>query len=127
MGKAVELHAAFKRYTMHEFDRTQNLLDLALRKSNSKRIIRVNLLIGPFSDEREDSIRFYWRDLAKGTLGEGAKLQFKHLPVEIKCFDCSGSSFLVDEQKGNLCRFCFGEHPQLFSEDDVRLESIEVE
>jgi len=127
MGKAVELQAAFKRYSMHEFDRTQNLLDLALRKSNSRRIVRVNLLIGPFSDEREDSIRFYWRDLAKGSLGEGAELRFNHLPVEIKCFDCSGSSFIAEENKGSLCKFCFGEHSQLLSEDDIRLESIEVE
>ncbi|MGE5464932.1 MAG: hydrogenase maturation nickel metallochaperone HypA, partial [Syntrophothermus sp.] len=76
---------------MHEFSRTQNLLDLALKKSNSKRIVRVKLLIGPFSDEREDSIRFYWRDLAKGSPGEGAEIQFDHVPVDMKCFDCSGS------------------------------------
>ena len=111
---------------MHEFDRTQNLLDLALRKSNSKRIVRVNLLIGPFSDEREDSIRFYWRDLAKGSLGEGAEIRFNHVPVEIKCFDCSGTFFL-DDEGSSLCKYCFSNHSQLLSEDDVRLESIEVE
>ena len=111
---------------MHEFDRTQNLLDLALRKSNSKRIVRVNLLIGPFSDEREDSIRFYWRDLAKGSLGEGAEIRFNHVPVEIKCFDCSGTFFL-DDEGSSLCKYCFSNHSRLLSEDDVRLESIEVE
>jgi hydrogenase nickel incorporation protein HypA/HybF len=111
---------------MHEFSRTQNLLDLALNKSNSKRIKRVNLLIGPFSDEREDTIRFYWKDLAKGSPGEGAEIRFEHAPVEMKCFDCSGT-FSLDEEEGSLCRFCFGKHLQLLDEEDVRLESIELE
>ncbi len=82
---------------MHEFSRTQNLLDLALIKSNLKRIKRVTLMIGPFSDEREDTIRFYWRDLAKGSPGEGAELQFTHAPIEMRCFDCSGTFY--DEER----------------------------
>lgn len=112
---------------MHEFSRTQNLIDLALEKSNSKRIVRVKLLIGPFSEEREESIRFYWRDLAKGSPGEGAELQFDHVPVDMKCFDCSGSFFTEETEEGSLCRYCFGEHLHLLNEEDVRLESIEVE
>jgi len=111
---------------MHEFSRTQNLLDLALKKSDSKRIKRVNLLIGPFSDEREDTIRFYWKDLAKGSPGEGAEIRFEHAPVEMKCFDCSGT-FSLDEEDGSLCKFCFGRHLLLLDEEDVRLESIELE
>ncbi len=109
---------------MHEFSRTQSLLDLALKKSDSKRIKRVNLLIGPFSEEREETIRFYWRDLAKGSPGEGAEIQFEHAPVEMKCFDCSGTFF---EEEASLCKYCFGDHLQLLKEEDVRLKSIEVE
>lgn len=112
---------------MHEFSRTQNLLDLALKKSNSKRIVRVKLLIGPFSDEREDSIRFYWKDLAKGSLGEGAEIQFDHVPADMKCFDCSGSFSIEETEERSLCKYCFGENLHLLSEEDVRLESIEVE
>ncbi len=112
---------------MHEFSRTQKLLDLALKKSNSKHIVRVKLLIGPFSDEREDSIRFFWKDLAKGSPGEGAELQFDHAPVDMKCFDCSGSTYIdEDDEERSLCEFCFGQHLQLLNEDDIRLESIEV-
>jgi Zn finger protein HypA/HybF involved in hydrogenase expression len=109
---------------MHEFSRTQSLLDLALEKSNSKRIKRVNLLIGPFSEEREETIRFYWRDLAKGSPGEGAEIQFEHAPVEMKCFDCSSTFF---DEEGSLCKFCFGNHLQWLDHEDVTLKSIEVE
>ena len=113
--------------SMHEFSRTQNLIDLALKKSNSKRIVRVNLLIGSFSDEREDSIRFYWKDLAKGSPGQGAELKFDHVPVEMKCLDCSGAFSFEETEPGTLCKYCFGEHLSLLDKDDVWLESIEVE
>ena len=76
---------------MHQFSLTQNLLKLALENSDSKQILRVNLLIGPFSEERAQSIQFYWKDLAKGSPGEGAELRFEDIPVEIKCRDCTGA------------------------------------
>ena len=109
---------------MHEFSLTQTLLDRALKNANSKQIVRVNLLIGPFSEEREESIRFYWRDLAKGSFGEGAHLHFEQLPVEIKCLDCTGA-FYIDEET-SMCEFCYSERSQFSSGEDVRLESIEV-
>jgi hydrogenase nickel incorporation protein HypA/HybF len=84
----------------------------------------VDLLIGPFSDEREDSIRFYWKDLAKGSLGEGAQLHFEHTPVEIKCLDCIGMFYLDEET--SMCKFCVKEGPQTLSGENVKLESIVV-
>ena len=109
---------------MREFSLTQTLLDLALRNAKSRQIVRVNLLIGPFSEEREESIEFYWKDLAKGSLAEGAELHFEHLPVEVKCLDCTGAFYLEDEI--SICEFCSNERPQLSNGEDVRLESIEV-
>ena len=111
---------------MHEFSRTQNLLDLAVKKSNSRRIKCVNLLIGPFSEEREETIRFYWKDLAKGSPGEGAEIRFEYAPVEMRCFDCSGS-FSLDDEEGSMCKFCFSSHLQFLDKEDIRLESIELE
>jgi hydrogenase nickel incorporation protein HypA/HybF len=77
---------------MHEFALTQNLLDRALKDAQSKHILSVNLLIGSFSDEREDSIRFYWNDLAKGSAGEGAEIHFDHVEAEMKCWIAAGCS-----------------------------------
>ena len=110
---------------MREFSHTQRLLDRAVEDAGSKRIVRVSLLIGPFSEGREESIRFYWRDLAKGSPGEGAELHFEHTPVEVKCLDCTGSVWLDEET--SMCEFCYGERSQLFSGEDVRLESLELE
>jgi hydrogenase nickel incorporation protein HypA/HybF len=110
---------------MHEFRITQNLLDAALKKAKSSRIVNVTLLIGPFSEAREESIQFYWRDLAKGTPGEGAELRFQHVEADMKCFGCGGTLSLDDE--GSICRYCQNNLLQLLSGEDVKLESIEVE
>jgi len=112
---------------MHEFTITQNLLNRALKTTNSKRIVRVNLLIGPFSEEREDTIKFYWRDLAKGSFGEGAELHFDHVKAEMKCFGCTGTFYLDEHEKGGTCKYCCSEHFQVLNAEDVLLESIEVE
>ena len=110
---------------MHEFSLTQNLLDRALKDAKPKRIVNVNLLIGPFSDDREESIRFYWRDLAKGTLGEGAQLHFHYMKVEMKCLSCSGALSLEDN--GSICTYCQNNSSQLLSGAEILLESIDVE
>jgi len=112
---------------MRIFSLTRKLLDLALEESGSKRIVRVNLLIGPFSDEREESIRFYWKDLAKGTPGEGAVLHFERIPVEMKCLDCSGTFYLDENGEDNVCRYCQSAYVRLLAGRDVNLEGIEAE
>ena len=110
---------------MREFTITQNLLDAAIKKARSKRILKVHLQIGAFSEEREESIRFYWRDLAKGTPGDGATLHFEHVHADMKCFGCGGALVLND---GNsICSYCQNESLQWSSGEDVKLERIEVE
>lgn len=110
---------------MHELSLTQSLLEIALHNAQSKRIVNVNLLIGSFSDEREENIRFYWRDRAKGTLGEGAKLHFQHMPLAVKCLACGGTFNL--EEHVLLCIYCQSDRLQMAGGDEVRRESIDVE
>ena len=109
---------------MHEFSITQNLLDIALKESDSRQIVRVHLSIGPFSEEREDSIRFYWKDLAKGSPAEGAELQFERLPIELKCLNCTGTFYLDGEL--SMCQFCHVGRLQILSGEEVKLERVEV-
>lgn len=110
---------------MHELSLTQNLLDQALKNADSKRIVNVNLWIGPFSEDREESIKFYWRDLAKGTPGEGAQLHFQHVTIDMKCIECGGTfSF---EDGGSICMYCQSNDSKLLDEDEVKLQSIDLE
>ena len=109
---------------MHEFRIAQNLLDVALKKAKARRIVNVNLLIGSFSEDREESIQFYWKDLARGTPGENANLHFQHVKADMKCFGCGGA--LGFDDKGSICAYCQDNNSQLSSGEDVKLESIEV-
>jgi len=110
---------------MHELSLTQNILDVALLSAGKKRLVRVNLLIGQFSDEREEAIRFYWDDLAKDTPACTAELTFQWVKAEMKCLDC-GTIFYPAEETA-LCPVCQSYHLKLLSGDDVRLDSIDVE
>ena len=85
----------------------------------------MNLLIGQFSDEREESIQFYWSDLAKDTLARDAELHFQRVEAEMKCLEC-GTIFHPEEDT-SMCPHCLSHRLKLLSGDDVRLDSIDVE
>jgi len=110
---------------MHELSLTENLLDVALKNSGERKIVHVNLLIGEFSDEREEAIQFYWDDLAKGTSAENAQLLFKRVDAEMKCLECE-IVFHPDDEAA-FCPNCRSHRLTLLRGDDVRLESIDVE
>jgi hydrogenase nickel incorporation protein HypA/HybF len=110
---------------MHELSLTQTLLELAIKNADGKRIVAVNLLLGEFSDERPEAIRFYWEDIAKGTNAEGAELKFRPVEAEMKCLDCE--SVFHPNVEAAECPNCKSFRVKLLSGDDVRLESIDVE
>lgn len=110
---------------MHKFALTENLLATALKYANGRRIVNINLSIGPYSDDREETIRFFWRDLAKGTAGEGASLRFEHIQPELKCLGCSGA--LDFESEESICIYCQNERLNLLNGDEVSLESVDLE
>jgi len=110
---------------MREFLLTQTLLETALKNANTRKIVNINLLIGPYSDEREETIQFYWRDLAKGTLGEGATLHFRHAATDMKCAACGGALDLESGQ--SICKYCQNGGLPSAGDDEVRLESIDLE
>jgi hydrogenase nickel incorporation protein HypA/HybF len=110
---------------MHELSLTQSILEAALQTADSKRIVNVNLWIGPFSEDREESIKFYWRDLAKGTPGEGAQLHFQHVMMNMQCMACGGTFSLDDDR--SICMYCHTNGSPLLDKDEVKLESIDLE
>ena len=110
---------------MHELSLVENLLDVTLQNADKRKILHVNLLIGEFSDEREEAIQFYWDDLAKGTTAENAQLLFKRVDAEMKCLECE-TVFHPDDEAA-FCPNCQSYRLTLLTGDDVKLESIEVE
>lgn len=110
---------------MHELSLTQTLLELALKNAGGKKVIAVDLLLGEFSDERPEALRFYWEDIAKGTPAEGAALRFQPVPAEMKCLGCE--TIFHPEDEAAECPNCKSHRVKLLGGDDIRLAGIEVE
>ena len=110
---------------MHELALTKNLLEVALKHAGAQPIRHVNLLIGEWSDEREEAIRFYWDDLARDTRAQAAELHFQRVEAEMQCLACE--AIFHPEEEDGTCPACGSPRLKLLRGDEVRLESIDVE
>ena len=83
---------------MHELAITQTMLDIVLEKaeeSGARRVGAINLVIGELSGFVEESVRFYFDFLAKGTIAEGAALKFTTVSPQARCRNCGKPFELV--------------------------------
>jgi len=117
-----------KLVEMHELAVAQNILDISIRhaqEADAKRITDINLVIGQFSSIVDDSIQFYWKIIAEGTLAEGALLHFNRIPGEMTCGNC-GNTFQPSDQTF-ACPACDSNLVQITKGNEFRVESIDVE
>jgi hydrogenase nickel incorporation protein HypA/HybF len=113
---------------MHELPITEGLLNLALKHANeagAARITQLNLVIGQLSSVVDDSIQFYWDIMSKGTIAEGAKLEFRRVPALLRCWNCTVE--FTPNGRDYLCPTCGSSRVKIIAGDDFLLESIDVE
>jgi hydrogenase nickel insertion protein HypA len=76
---------------MHELSITRSLLDQALaeaEKHGAKGIGRIRLLLGESGGVVPDCVQFYFDEMKKGTAAAEAELEFKRVPLRIRCPKC---------------------------------------
>lgn len=76
---------------MHELSVTRAVLDQALaeaEKHGAKRISRIRLLLGEGGGVVPDCVRFYFDQMKQGTAAVEAELEFKRVPLRIRCPKC---------------------------------------
>ena len=113
---------------MHELAVTQSVLEIAqrhARDARATRVVRLHLVLGDLSGFVDDSVRFSWDLISKGTLCEGAELCFRRVPARILCLDCNKDSVLKDELVP--CPACGSFRVRVTGGDDLRLESMDIE
>ena len=113
---------------MHELSITQSIIDIILKKSKeaqASRITQVNLVIGELSGFVPDCIKFYFDFLSKGTLTEGAVLNFQLIPARLRCRDCS-TTFSPQGGDG-ICPECYSLSMEIIGGREFYIESMEVE
>lgn len=113
---------------MHELAVTQNVLDIAVehaKQGGATRIKRINLVIGEMSSIVDDSVQFYFDFISKGTMAEGAELQFRRIPAEFRCGECN--QIFSPEADDFRCPRCAGLGIVTDVGSEFYMESIEVE
>lgn len=113
---------------MHELSVTESLLKIALahaEKANAQRVTDLNIVIGDLASMVDDSIQFYWEIIAKGTIAEQARLNFRRVPAELQCMTCLEKYHPTDRELA--CPKCNGVNTKIIAGEEFALESIDVE
>jgi hydrogenase nickel incorporation protein HypA/HybF len=113
---------------MHELSITQSMLDLVLKQAEeagAEQIGKINLVIGEMTGVVARSVQFYFDFISKGTLAEGAGLNFKLIPTTARCHNC-GEEFRLGEFDWT-CPHCQSNNIEITGGKELYVESIEVE
>lgn len=112
---------------MHELGLMNGVLQTALaeaQRAGATRITALNLVWQDDGHTDPDALALHFETLARGTLAEGARLNFDRRDSEWKCWSC-GAVFAGQRDAG--CPQCGSPALRLVSAHEFYLESIEVE
>lgn len=112
---------------MHEMSVTESMMDVVLRhaeRNNATQVTSINIVLGEFSTVMPESVQFYFDILSKGTIAEGAELNFRRTKLMARCEGC-GNEFEVVEYDFT-CPGCKGEKSEIISGREFQVESIEI-
>ncbi len=113
---------------MHELPITQNVLEITLRhakEAGGGKITNIYLVVGRLSAVVDKSVQFYWDIISEDTPAQGARLHFRHTPIQLECLDCG--TFFEPEEMTYICTACGGIHIRVAGGDELCLEAIDVE
>jgi hydrogenase nickel incorporation protein HypA/HybF len=113
---------------VHELPITQSMLDIVVekaRESGTKKVTKINTIIGALSGVEKSCIEFYF-DCLKNDYGlSGAVLDITTVPVSLKCRKC-GREFTAEDLPWS-CPDCESYSIALIRGNECYVESIEVE
>jgi hydrogenase nickel incorporation protein HypA/HybF len=113
---------------MHEQSIVESLLALALKnaeKANARKIASIDLVVGDYTGVMEDAVNFYFGFLSQDTIAAGAKMNYTHVPAQLRCRDCD---LLFPLQKRDYhCPKCDGRRVEIVGGRELYIEKMEVE
>ena len=113
---------------MHELGIAQEILKIALdyaAKNNAARITQFSVAMSAAADESEESLRFHFDHLTRGTIAEGARIDITRVPIPAKCLECGQDFAWMTET--TACPHCSSARIRALPQDEFKLTSIEVE
>lgn len=112
---------------MHELAITEEILNLVVseaKKNSATKVKLVKLVIGEMTGIVNESVSFYFNEISKKTIAEGAGLSFRRIPAAGRCRDC-GHEFEVKDFVW-ACPHCGSLNINITAGKELYLESIEV-
>jgi hydrogenase nickel incorporation protein HypA/HybF len=113
---------------MHELSIVESLLTLALgnaEKARARKIVSIHVVVGDYTGVVEDAANFYFGFLSKDTLAAGARIDYTHVPGQLRCRDCE---ILFPLQKHSYqCPLCTGKRVEIVGGRELYIENMEVE
>ena len=113
---------------MHEQSIVESILNLALQnaeKAEARKIVSISLVVGDYTGVVEDAVDFYFGFLSKNTIAAGAKINYTHVPGQLRCRDCD---ILFPLQKHDYhCPECEGKRVEIVGGRELYIETMEVE
>lgn len=110
---------------MHELSITQNIVDIALKTAENRRVTGITIVLGDLSGVVEDSVRFCFGAVTENTRAEGATLSFQRMPAIVRCTACESEFGLTDGEWE--CPGCGSAGGHVVQGRECYVDSIEVE
>ena len=110
---------------MHELSLSGAILDTAVRHAEGRPVRVVSMRVGRLRQVVPDTLEFYFRFVARGTLCEGARLELDIVEVRLRCEPCRGEWSI--EGPAFRCPACGGGEVTVLGGDEFDVMSIEVE
>jgi hydrogenase nickel incorporation protein HypA/HybF len=123
---------------MHELSITQSMLDLVLEYADGHPVTAINLKLGELALVVPESVQLYFEYLSKGTVAQGARLNWEIAPMELTCGDC-GEVAELEEWAGERpqlilsnalergCRHCGSHDLRVTDGTGFAVTSLEIE
>jgi hydrogenase nickel incorporation protein HypA/HybF len=112
---------------MHEMALAEGMLEIvesAARANAAARVSLVRLELGALSQVEPEALRFSFDVVTRGTLAEGAQLEFLPIAGRAWCMPCGES--VVLPRLGEACPRCGSYQLQVTEGDEMRVKDIEI-
>ena len=112
---------------MHEAGIVRGMIETAVKTAeahSAERITGLSVVLGRFSHVTEDSFRFHFEILSRGTPAEHAAVEIRVESGRVVCVDCGAENPAPEEP---VCPACGSVRVQRSGGDQCYLDSIDVD
>ena len=113
---------------MHEMALCESMLRIVADEARSHRFSKVRVVrlrVGAFSGVSTESMAFCFPVVARGTIADGARLEFEPVPGRGWCPRCETTVDLAE--RFDPCPHCGGHGVQVVGGDEFRISDLEVD